>query len=306
MDASVIVCTRDRATLLDRLLGLLAAQTVPADRFEVIVVDDHSTDRTPKVLRRWGERLPHLRGIVLERHEGLGAAGNRALAAATGDFLLFTDDDCLPRPDWVEEMVTALSGAPIVAGAMASPEESYFQLCHNVAQFHPFLVPGPARRRLEFVAGANLGVRREVMNAVGGMDPETPIPDMEWLLRARRLGLGVAFAPAAVITHDPSRHSLRSVLDYSASHAEHTIRLRWRYRDVLPMPLVLRSRLLVQVAAPLIALHTTAGIYGRNPSLWRRAHTLPVVFLAKMAWCRGAARGLASITGRSSSLPGRS
>jgi GT2 family glycosyltransferase len=292
MLASIIVSTRDRARLLDRLLAALAGQTMPAEQYEILVVDDHSADETPAVCRRWQSRLGNMETITLKRHGGLGAAGNRALAAARGGYLLFTDDDCVPEPDWARRMAEALADAPIVAGAMVTPTGNYFQLCHNIAQFHPFLMPGPAARRLEFVAGANLGVRREVMVAVGGFDAVTPIPDMEWVLRARQRGFTIAFAAQAAVTHNPPRSSCRSILEYAADHAAHTIRLRHRFRDLLHTPWLLRFPPLLLLAAPLIALRTTAIIYASNRRLWRHWRTIPVVFLTKLAWCRGAAHSL--------------
>ncbi len=294
MLASVIVCTRDRAALLGGLLAALARQTLPADRFEIVVVDDHSGDDTGGTLRRWQEALPRLRPIRLERHAGLAAAGNRGVAESRGACLLFTDDDCRPAPEWAAHMVEALRHAPIAAGAILAPVGDYFQLCHNIAQFHPFLMPGPTERGCEFVAGANLGVRRSVMERVGGFDADCPVPDMEWILRARERGYAPAFAASAAVVHDPPRHGLRAVLAYAAGHAFHTIGLRQRFRKLLRTPLPLRSRTLLWLVSPLIALKTTAAIFAGNRQLWRRLHTVPVVFLAKLAWCWGAARGLAA------------
>ncbi len=292
MLASVIVSTRNRARLLERLLLALAAQAGLEEAWEILVVDDHSTDETPTVCRDWQNRLRNLRVITQGQHGGLGAAANRAVTASRGACLLFTDDDCVPEPNWVRRMTQALGAAPIVAGGIVAPTANYFQLCHNIAQFHPFLVPGPTARRPEFVAGANLGVRREVMAEVGEFDPRTPIPDMEWVLRARAAGLAIAFAGSAAITHDPPRASCREILAYAADHAEHTIALRQRFRELLSTPFVLRSRPLLLAAAPLIALRTAVLIFAGNRCLWRHGHTFPVVFLIKMAWCRGAARGL--------------
>jgi glycosyltransferase involved in cell wall biosynthesis len=292
MLASVIVSTRDRARLLDRLLAALAGQTLQAEQYEILVVDDQSADETPAICQRWQSRLRNMESITLERHGGLGSAGNRAMAAARGDCLLFTDDDCIPEPDWIRRMAESLDNSPIVAGAIVAPTGNYFQLCHNIAQFHPFLMPGPEIRPVEFVAGANLGVRREVMIEVGGFDAESPVPDMEWVLRARQRGFTVAFAARAGVTHDPPRTSCRSILEYAAAHAAHTIRLRQEFRDLLRTPLVLRFPTLLVLTAPLIALRTTAMIYAGNHRLWRHWRTVPVVFLTKLAWCRGAARGL--------------
>ena len=95
-------------------------------------------------------------------------------------------------------------------------------------------------------------------------------------------------------THAPPRVTVGSVLGYAAAHAAETILFRQRFRELLRTPLVLFSPVLILLAAPLIALKTTAGIYLGNRKLIRCCHTIPLVYLIKLAWCWGAARGLRS------------
>jgi glycosyltransferase involved in cell wall biosynthesis len=291
MAASVIVCTYNRSPLLKRLLEALACQTAAADTFEIIVVDDGSVDDTAAVCRSWAARMPNMRYIPMECNSGLSAAGNRAAAEAGGEYLLFTDDDCIPHPCWVETMCAALKEFPIAAGAVVSPRSDYFKLCHNIAQFYPFM-PGQKSRRLDFIAGANMGFQAGVVKEIGAFDTGTVIPDMEYILRARMKGLSIHYAPEAVVTHDPPRVTPGDVLGYAAAHAAETILLRHQYREMLRTPFVLFSPALILLAAPLIALKTTVGIYLRNRKLLRYFHTVPIVFLSKLAWCWGAARGL--------------
>jgi hypothetical protein len=105
-------------------------------------------------------------------------------------------------------------------------------------------------------------------------------------------GYRIFFAVDAIITHDPARTSLTSIFRYSTDHASHTITLRNKYRKLMRTPFVLRSEVLVLLAAPLIALRVTLGIYMANLRLLRFIHTAPVVYALKLAWCWGAARGL--------------
>lgn len=99
-EISVAVCTRNRAPELDRLLGSLRAMEVPDDlSWELLVVDNGSTDGTAALLAGWGERLP-LR-IVPEARAGLSHARNAAAAAARGRYICWTDDDALVPPAWL-------------------------------------------------------------------------------------------------------------------------------------------------------------------------------------------------------------
>ena len=108
MDASIIVCTYNRAESLRDTLRALRAQTTPsARRWEVIVVDNNSRDHTRKIVAEVQRKWPELR-YEFEKAQGLSHARNHGIAAARGDVLLFTDDDVLPEPNWIETTLLGL------------------------------------------------------------------------------------------------------------------------------------------------------------------------------------------------------
>ncbi|MDE3085825.1 MAG: glycosyltransferase [Acidobacteriota bacterium] len=109
-EVSVVVATRDRARFLDGLLEALAAQRLAPGRFEVVVVDDASTDGTWAGLGRAAGRssLPVL-GLRLGRNVGQGAARTAGVARARGAVVAITDDDCLPTPQWLEQLLVPLA-----------------------------------------------------------------------------------------------------------------------------------------------------------------------------------------------------
>jgi GT2 family glycosyltransferase len=179
-----------------------------------------------------------------------------------------------------------------VAGAVESSESNYVKLCHNIAEFHRFM-PGRKPGKAEFIAGANMGFRRSVLDELGGFDEKVKTAeDMTFILRARSKGYSIYLACDAVVTHEHDRATLGSVFAYSARHASTTILLRNKYRVLLSTPFVLRSSFLTIMAAPAIALKVTLGIYMHNPRLARLFRTAPLVYALKVAWCWGAARGL--------------
>ncbi len=101
LSTSVVIVTKDRPHLLADLLGSLVDQTLPPD--EILVVNNNSTKSYDDLIREYETRLP-LR-MVLEMEPGIPSARNRGIREATGEIILFTDDDCRVDRAWVENLV---------------------------------------------------------------------------------------------------------------------------------------------------------------------------------------------------------
>lgn len=288
---SVIICSYNRAHLLQRTLHSLAEQTMPQDRFEVIVVDDGSDDDTAMICETMRSRLKNLRYVSNGKNIGLARARNAGVSESLGKYLLFTDDDCIPHKNWIERLRSTLEHEMIVAGAVTSTSTNYFKLCHNISQFHAFM-PGNKDGPIEFIAGANMALQRSVLEKLNGFENVGCAEDTEFILRARSAGYRVFYAHDAVVIHDPDRTTLMDILKYSSTHAATTILLRNRFRSLLRTPFIMKSPALTILAAPLIALKVTASIYLRNLSLAKFFWTAPVVYGLKLAWCWGAVQGL--------------
>ncbi|MBN1225229.1 MAG: glycosyltransferase family 2 protein [Candidatus Aminicenantes bacterium] len=289
--ASIIVTTYNRSDLLKRALKSIECQTLQPECFEIIVVDDGSDDDTVDVVREISLTCSQIRLISNEMNRGASLARNRGLALAKGDYILFTDDDCVANADWAEKMCATLDREPVVAGAIASPASGYIKLCHNIAQFHPFM-PGRISGRIDFLAGANMGLHRSVLDELGGFEDEMILAgDTQLCLRARSRGYRPFLNHEAVVLHDPLYISLSGAFKSSYRHAKKTILLRNKYRSLLRTPFVLRHRAALLLAGPMISLFVTAKIY-LNPRLLSFFWTAPLVFFLKWAWCLGAAVGL--------------
>ncbi len=118
MFVSVIIRTYNRAHLLKRALHSLARQTLSTEQFEVIVVDDGSKDSTKGVCEAMRRKLPNLRYVSSGTNNGLGSATNLGIKSARGDNILFIDDDCIAKEDWVERLSASLNREQIVAGSV--------------------------------------------------------------------------------------------------------------------------------------------------------------------------------------------
>jgi glycosyltransferase involved in cell wall biosynthesis len=103
-DISVVVPFYNPGHHLERCAVGLLRQSYPSSRYEIIMVDNNSTDRSTEIVQRY----PEVR-LLLEPKQGAYAARNRGVAAAEGHIIAFTDADCVPAPDWLEQMDAALS-----------------------------------------------------------------------------------------------------------------------------------------------------------------------------------------------------
>jgi glucosyl-dolichyl phosphate glucuronosyltransferase len=107
---SVVFATRNRATMLPRVLDAFCGLAAPQGGWSLVVVDNGSTDDTQAVLARYAQRLP-LRVLVQPR-PGKNHALNTSIPALEGDLAVFTDDDVLPAPGWLEQMRAAADAHP--------------------------------------------------------------------------------------------------------------------------------------------------------------------------------------------------
>jgi glycosyltransferase involved in cell wall biosynthesis len=111
VDASVVICTRNREASLTRVLASMAELAVPEELvWELLVVDNGSTDRTAEIVEGFVHSLPIRR--VLEPKAGLSHARNRGIAEARGDYIVWTDDDVLVHRGWLAAYVAAFRRHP--------------------------------------------------------------------------------------------------------------------------------------------------------------------------------------------------
>ena len=215
-EVSVIIATRNRAESLRRLLPRLL-ELSPGLSWELIVADNGSTDDTAKVLAGMGARVR----TVFEPLPGKSRALNRAMAAARGDLLVFTDDDVEPDRAWLDELVAAARrhpdvdcfGGRIDIDATAVPgwvlRSRLRQLLTSSHEFGDVEGPYPPNR---FPIGPNMAVRRRALHGREeawpvDLGPGSPIPVGDETAFFYRLGQGTGratiYVPTARVRHQP-------------------------------------------------------------------------------------------------------
>jgi GT2 family glycosyltransferase len=198
---SVVVPTRDRAGYLEFALRSLAAQR-DGGPHELLVVDDGSSDHTAAVAERAGVRC-----LRLDPGRGLNAARNAGIAATAAPLVAFVDDDVWAPSGWLRALVDGARRHPH-AGAYGGPIRARLEGhaprgCGREPAPITTLDLGPEDREAEHVWGANLTVRREAIESVGGFDEALPVygDEAEWLSRLRASGWPVVYLADAGLDH---------------------------------------------------------------------------------------------------------
>ncbi|MCW2544961.1 MAG: glycosyl transferase, group 2 family protein [Frankiales bacterium] len=195
---SVVVPVLDGGTGLARCLDALHGQSgsVP---FEVVVADNGSRDGSADLARAH----PVSPEVVTEPRRGSYAARNAGIAVARGGFVAFTDADCIPVADWVVQGVAALESASVIGGQVhphRSAQPSVWERYDSAI----YLQQEDLVRFQGYAATANLWVRREVLDVVGGFDPDLQSSgDLEWGHRAAASGFPTAYGEEVIVEHAP-------------------------------------------------------------------------------------------------------
>jgi glycosyltransferase involved in cell wall biosynthesis len=234
---TVAIPTYNRAELLRQTLVGVTRQDFPAERYEVLVIDNNSSDRTREVVARFAGSRPPPRHL-LETRQGLDHARNRAVAEARGEIVVFADDDILVEADWLRLLTAPLLADPqrkigAVGGEVVPifPDglPPWIAGWHSPLAFRPDTGPIP---ETQCPMGASLAFPRWVFDRIGpfatGLDRSGTSffsgGDAEMIRRLRAAGLEIWFAATARALHQMP--ASRTTFRYAARHAFDSARSR--------------------------------------------------------------------------------
>lgn len=208
MVISLVICTRNRARALRSCLASLMEIDAPCS-WETIVVDNGSTDSTKQVIEEFASKASFPVHYIFEPRTGLSRARNRGLAVASGDPIVFTDDDCYPARDYlgavvrtfVEESVDYFGGRVVLHDPHDYPVTIKTSTDREIVPPGSFVAAG-------LLHGANMGFRRRVFDELGGFDENlgagSPVccgEDVELAARASAHGFRGGYFPEPVVSH---------------------------------------------------------------------------------------------------------
>ena len=226
MFISVIICTRNRASRLQRTVeSILCPGNVRESDWELLVVDNASGDGTARVCTELRRRFPRHFRFLTEKKIGKSHALNAALACAEGEVLAFTDDDVVCAPDYLGAIRTVFRSFPVDAaqgrvlfdceGGWPKWLSERYAAFLGLRDYGDQIAPLPA---LATLGGANMVVHAHVFAEIGGFSPELGpggvgvFEDTEVSLRMRERGYRLIYAPGILVHHGWPRGTLTKSL----------------------------------------------------------------------------------------------
>jgi mycofactocin system glycosyltransferase len=222
---SIIIPVKDRPQDIRECLTSLTSLDYPEDKVEIIVVNDGSTDSTAKMIQNFDIKAIHLPQSI-----GASACRNLAARAANGDFLGFTDSDCVPHSQWLKDLFPYFNDerVGIVGGCVSNfYNQSFLDRYEEVKSSlnmgpHPFKVENH-QSSTAYVPSCNLIIRKNAFSEAGGFQEDLTVgEDVDLCWRTRKLGYHLLYIPKGEVKHKHRNnllHMLRRRFDYGTSEA---------------------------------------------------------------------------------------
>lgn len=234
--ASVILVGYNSAGYIGRSLDSLLTQTIPVAEFEVIVLDNASSDSTADVVDGYGGRFAHLTVIRSGRNVGFAAGVNVAATHAHAPILVLLNPDAVADPTWLEALLQPLeseSNVALAGSRVVKEDGSGLYAAALEILYGGICVVHEGDRRTDAVSGCALAVRRDVFASLGGFASDLFMygEDLDLGHRVRSAGYRIAFAGQSVAHHSAARRDRASTRTYMYYMARNrTLVCIWNYR----------------------------------------------------------------------------
>ena len=222
---SVVVCTFNRAALLAECLRSLASQTLDKRYYEVIVVNNNSTDDTQGITEEFCQKNDNF-SLVIETSQGLSHARNRGRKEAKGEYVAYIDDDARAFNNWCENIFKYILKNPQVE-AFGGPYQAYYNSEKPEwykDEYGSWFLTGEERllNDTEFINGTNMVYKKSIFQKIGGFSTQIGMTgnkisygeETNLQLRFRAIGGNINYVPEIIVEHLvlPTKMSLKWML----------------------------------------------------------------------------------------------
>lgn len=199
MKVSVIVPAYNSEKYIDHCIRALLEQTCRREDYEVVIVDDGSSDKTAEIVNAYPVRY------IYQKNQGPAAARNRGVNEAKGEIILFTDSDCVPTRNWIEEMTRPFNSADIAAvkGAYLTKQREIIARLAQV-EFEERFEMLKRAESIDMVDTYSAGFKKKIFQQLGGFDTTFHVAnneDTDLSYRMSKHGFKMVFNPDATVYH---------------------------------------------------------------------------------------------------------
>lgn len=228
---SVVIATFNRAELLSNCLRSLQEQILFPEAFEIIVVDNNSTDDTQKMAGSFSKHFPNY-AVLGEERQGLSHARNRGWRVAKSEYVAFIDDDAKVPPDWLEKVIAVIDEYhPDVLGGPIYPyytteKPAWFKDEYEIRMHQDH----SGWMEKGFISGSNMIFKRAVLEELGGFDVRYGMrggqiaygEDTEMIKRARERGKKIYYSVEIAVQHHVPPHKMDIIYALTAAYRKGT------------------------------------------------------------------------------------
>ena len=279
LDLSIIIPTHNSASTIDSCINSITSQSHPRERYEIIVVDDGSNDKTVEMAKNAGADK-----IVETEPCFQGKARNIGVKNANADLLGFLDSDCKAKSDWVESIVNELNKVRAVTGPIHNENShssvAWAEYFLEFGQFHKFR----RKSQVRWLPGCNQGYTREAFQKTGGFSETPTSEDVLFGESLKKAGIEAFFIPQIQISHlcrteiDKMKNNMKMLGKYSV-------------RTSKLAPTAKYSTLMShQVLVPILffgKIIKAANYSTKSKNFRRFIGAFPMVVLGSLAFCKG-------------------
>ena len=281
-ELSIIIPTHNSASTIDRCINSLNAQSYHREKYEIIIVDDGSKDKTIELAKKAG-----VDKIIETEPCFQGKARNIGVKNSKGDFVAFIDSDCLAKEGWIKAVFDGLSSK----GAITGPIENGNPQSHVAWVEYLVEFGGWSQYReqsfVPFFPGCNGACKKDDFLRAGGFVESEASEDVLFGISLRRAGINLRFIPEMQVLH-LCRTSLKNILKNMEKLGRYFVKAR-RKEPTLPYSFILRNRIFLPsifvgktIKTAKYAIHTK--------KIGRFLFLFPLILLATSSHCLGACK----------------